>query len=110
MSKKSTKWTSMALLILHHALLTPFSADTQSPLYPCVFSRARNSSAPQKRKKTYFALQTCTTKNDTILGTKRAKLVGMVGFSTLLKSEEANAKGGIQDTTGPTVLDSETMF
>ena len=42
-------------------------------------------------------MDTCTTKNDSNLGPKRAKLVGMVGFSTLLKSEEGNARVAPRD-------------
>jgi hypothetical protein len=84
MSKKSPEWTSIALSISLHAFFALFSAYTQNPLHPCVFSRARNFSAQKDWKMTHFAFQTCTTKNDTILGAKRAKLVGMVGFSTHL--------------------------
>jgi hypothetical protein len=72
----------MALLTSQHAFSKLFSAGAQNPLHPCVFSPARNSSAPRNCKKAHFAFQTCTTKNDTIFGPKRAKLVGMVGFST----------------------------
>jgi len=74
----------MALSISHHAFFVSFSAVAENHQYSCVFSRARNFSAQQDWKMTHFAFQTCTTKNDTILGTKRANLVGMVGFSTHL--------------------------
>jgi len=82
----------MDLLSSQPAFSAFFSAKAENPLYPCTFSRARNFSAPRKLEMAHFAFQTCTTKNASILGAKRANLVGMVGFSTLPKSEEGQPK------------------
>jgi hypothetical protein len=72
----------MDLSISHHAFFTIFSADATNRLYSCVFSRTRKFCAPQKSISTHISPETCTTKNDPNLGPQRAKLVGMVGFST----------------------------
>src|SRR5579864_4112523 len=88
----SPNWTSMALLISHHAFLVLSSAEAQNPVYPCTFSRTRIFPAPRKWETTHFAFQTCTTKNDPILGQKTTQLVGMVGFSTLAKFEDGQPK------------------
>src|SRR5689334_16059559 len=44
-------------------------------------------------------MDTCTTKNDSNLGPQRANLVGMVGFSTLLKSEDPTAISTVHHTS-----------